>query len=241
MLLKKLFQISNKPHDQFHDIRSGVALGLLSIFWFGVTITTIERIRVYDPSTTIKVLTLIGATIGVYVAIWKLVADLRWRRSEVYLEQAKEFYEKSYNILEVEPETGYPKNSRQLWLSSSRMLLSAQALGEKISDPSHLETFKEYTEYWRIQFRELLDFDGEKSPNEHYFYEENALHAWSSQVRAPIAERSVAVLYRFTEWPDDQIDRLSLETDFTEKEIEKLEKFGVTGIVNFCRRRRRQR
>lgn len=86
MLLRKLFQISNKPHDQFHDIRSGVLLGLLSIFWFGITIATIERIRVYDPSTVIKVLTLIGASIGVYVAIWKLAADLRWRRSEVYLE-----------------------------------------------------------------------------------------------------------------------------------------------------------
>lgn len=120
------------------------------------------------------------------------------------------------------------------------MLLSAQALGEKISDPSHLETFKEYTEYWRIQFRELLDFDGDRSPSESYFYEENALHAWSKRVRAPIAERSIAILYRFTEWPEGQIDRLSLETDFTDKEIERLEKFGGKGIVAFCRKRRGQ-
>jgi hypothetical protein len=123
------------------------------------------------------------------------------------LEQAKEFYEKLYNILEVDPRAGYPINLRQTWLSCSKMLLSTQALGNKISDSRHRETFNEYTEYWRVRFRELLNFDGEKSPSENYSYEKNALHAWPERVRAPIAERSIAVFYRFTEWPENQVDR----------------------------------
>jgi len=224
---------------EYQDVINGVALGLLCVTWVFIIGTTIERIRVYDPVILVRILTLIVVTIGVYVAVWKLVADQRWRRSEVYLEQAKELLEKAFNALEVDSSTGYPINSRQRWLSSSRLLLSALALGERISEPSQKETLNEYLEYWRIQFRELLDFEGERSPDEHYFYEPGSLHSWSPRVRAPIAECSIAVLYRFMQWPDGVEDRLESENNFSLNEIERMERFGAQGIAAYCRQRNR--
>ncbi|WP_041523140.1 hypothetical protein [Gilvimarinus agarilyticus] len=237
-MISELLNKTRNTHDACSDIKSGVALGLISVAWFGLVAVTIERIESYDPELVVKVLTLVGATLGVYVAVWKLVSDLQWKRSEVYLEQAKEFFEKSYAILEVDESTGYPKNSRQLWLSSSRLLLAALGLGKKITDSSHRETFVEYTEYWRIKFRELLDFDGDSTPDESYYYEDGALNTWSRGLRAPLAERSIAVLYRFTDWPDGREDWLSFESDFTDAEIKRIDKFGNSGLAGYCRKRR---
>ena len=227
--------------EEYRDITNGVVLGLLSVGWVFFVGTTIERIRIFDPLTLVRVLTLVGATLGVYVAVWKLLADQRWRRSEVYLEQSKELFEKAYSALEVDDATGYPRNSRQLWLSSSRLLLAALAIGNKIIEPSQKETLNEYIEYWRIQFRELLDLDGTSAPDEHYFYEQGAIHVWSPIGRAPIAERSIAVLYRFMQWPENVTDRLEFETDFSKDEIEHMEKFGSRGIAAYCQRRRARR
>ncbi|GAA6206694.1 hypothetical protein [Thalassotalea sp. SU-HH00458] len=239
-LIYKFLSYIYNPFDERHkDIVDGIALALLAMAWLFLVMTTVERIRVFDPVTITRVLSLIGVTAGVYVAVWKLVSDQKWRQSEVYLEQAKELFEKSFDTLKIDKETNYPMNDRYQWLSSARLLLSAQDLGNKIEDKSHKETFNEYVEFWRMKFNDLLDFHGERSPDENYFYEKGKLLVYSRGDREPISEKSIAVIYRFMEWPQNREDRLTTESNFSDIEVEKIFKFGPKGLHDYCSARRK--
>lgn len=219
--------------EEYKDITGGVVLGLLSVAWVFLVGTTIERIQAYDAMTVVRFLTLIGASVGVFIAIWKIFHDQRWRRSETYLEQSTGLIEKSFTTLAVDESTGYPVNNRYLWLSSTRLLLAGIALGAKITDECHKGTFAEIIEYWRIQFRERIEPNGNGPDDKHYYYEDGALLAYSTRARAPLAEQSIAVLYRFIEWPEGRGDRLTRENRFSETEIHSL-RFHARGLYEYC-------
>lgn len=223
------------PFDEkFRDIVNGIALGFFAIAWTLIISITINRISTYDAETIIKTLTLISVSVGVYIAIWKLVLDQKWRQSEVYLEQAKELFEKSFQLLRKNPQTNYPENDRYLWLSSARLLLAALSLGKQITDPSHKDTFREYVDYWRVQFNDLLNPRGSKKPDKYYYYEEGALCGWTRDQRAPLSEKSLTVIYRFMEWPDGVHDRIADEPNFSDQELSRLELLGITGLYEYC-------
>lgn len=194
--------------QEYRNIVYGVLFGALLIAWIFVVGVTIERLELYDTDTVIPVLTLVVVFFGVFIAGWKLRKDQIWRRSEIYLEQSKEFLEKSYSALIIDKETHYPRNDRQLWLTSARFLLAAEALGDKIIEQSHRETLDEYFAYWRYRFWELLQFEEKgKTPPESYFYKGDKPLSWVPGERAPISEKSVAVIHRFMKWPKDLPDR----------------------------------
>ncbi|NMP32611.1 hypothetical protein HII17_13675 [Thalassotalea sp. M1531] len=239
LLFRILEKIFNPISDKYKDIANGVLLALMSLAWWFLVLITVERIEQYSPELLVRVFSLIGVSIGVYVAIWKLVNDQQWRRSEAYLEQAKELFEKAFNALKLDPETNYPVNDRYAWLSSSRLLLAALDLGKKIEDRSHKETFEEYMEFWRVQFADLLKLDQRDILENDYFYQEGALIAYTPEDRAPIPERAIAVLYRFLQWPEGREDRLSYEDNFSDEELKRIEVFGASSIYHYCRERRR--
>ena len=81
-------------------------------------------------------------------------------RSKTYLEQATELIEKAYDVLAIDPDTGYSINDRYRWLSSSRLLLAALQLGAKVTEQSHKDTYAELVEYWRVKFREHVEPNG---------------------------------------------------------------------------------
>lgn len=48
--------------------------------------------------------------------------------------------------------------------------------------------------------------------------------------QVPLSERSLAVLYRFIEWPDDMEDPLKNDKSFTKEEINKMALLGSKGL-----------
>ncbi len=227
--IKKIF---NPVTDRHKDIWEGAILGFFSIAWFCIVATTVERIRVFDPITIIRILSIIVITGGVYVAIWKLINDQKWRRSEAYLEQAKELLQNSFDVLKLD-DNGYPINDRYRWLSCARFLISAQELGTKLEDVSHKDTFDKYVEFWRFKFINLLQFDTVNSPGKNYFYEEGKRIVYTKNDREPISEVSVAVIYRFMTWPKNKKDPLREQSYFTEAEFKHIESFGPEGLHGF--------
>ena len=69
-------------------------------------------------------------------------------------------------------------------------------------------------------------------PKPLYFAEnkELALGTWEGQ-KSPLAEKSLAVIFRFIEWDSERIDLIKDITDFTEEEIEKHETFKFRGLA----------
>jgi len=218
---------------ELRDIYEGIAAGLLGVFWIFVVGSTLLRIEQYSPVFILQVCTVLVGFLGICVAISKLVSDQRWRESEVYLEQSMDLFDKSFKALVVDESTGYPLSSRTNWLTSARLLLAAQELGKKISQSSHINTYNEYLEFWRFEFRNLLCFSVDGGPEPEYFYEEGFLHAWNDRVRAPIAERTIAIFYRFMEWPNDKEDYLDSHPDFTSEELDNMLKRGAHNIVRY--------
>jgi len=49
-------------------------------------------------------------------------------------------------------------------------------------------------------------------------------------VREPLSDRSIAVLYRFVRWPMDVEDSFKNEKPFTEEEIEQMKSLGPRGL-----------
>ncbi|WP_126454816.1 hypothetical protein [Sulfuriflexus mobilis] len=186
--------------------------------------------------------TLFAIVIGLGVAIKKFKAEFEWRKSEVYLEQAKELYQLAYNALIIDESTNYPVNNRRVWLTSARRLLAAEAMSKKITEESHKISIDEYIEYWRVQFSDLLSFDSNDRPasNKEYFYEKGALYHWSDSSRAPIHESSIAVIYRFMKWNEDRENYLKNVDDFNEDEIHRMEIFDARGVGAYIREIRKR-
>ncbi len=57
-------------------------------------------------------------------------------------------------------------------------------------------------------------------------------YAYSSKTRAPIAEKSLAVIYRFIQWPKRE-DRLQGVEKFTDDEIHQFETFENHGLGQY--------
>lgn len=222
-----------EPFDEgYRDTFNGVWLGLLAVAWIFLVGTAIERLQTYDLTAAIHGLTLVGGSVGIFFAIFKFVHDIRWKRSETYMEQATDLLEKAYDTLGTNAE-GFPINDRQRWLSSSRLLLAAGELGARITEPSHKDTYEELVDYWRVQFGERVEPNGRGPEDEHYYYEHDALSGHTRRQRAPIDEMSIAVIYRFMGWPKGQRNRLENIRKFTDDELSRIH-FTSIGLYQYC-------
>jgi hypothetical protein len=241
-MIKPIWKICRRfiePFEEgYRDTINGIWLTLLAVAWVFLVGTTIARIDEYDPISVIRALTLIGGSAGIYFAIFKFVHDNQWKRSETYLEQATDLIEKAYDVLSVDPDTRFPINDRYRWLSSSRLLLAALELGAKLTEQSHKDTYAALVEYWRVKFRERIQPNGRGPEDEHYYYEKGTLRGYSRNQRAPISEPSVAVIYRFMDWPEGRQDRLENAKKFTDDELSRV-RFTASGLYQYCLARRR--
>ena len=211
-ILQKIFSYFSPLVREYRDLVLGVLFAILAMAWafaLGILVTGSAEL---NPSHRIGTLSSVAVAIGVITAIWKLISDQEWRKSEVYLEQSLDLLEKSYSQMHesANQNQGYPLADRLLWLSAARLLLAGQDLGLKISDESHRETYIEYSDYWRIKFRDLLQFHGQRSPSFAYFHNDSG---------DPIARESILVFYRFVQWPKDMPDRLGLVPPISGEEI----------------------
>lgn len=130
---------------------------------------------------------------------------------------------------------GVPISDRLVWLTVARLILSAKSVSRKITVPSIREMFSADEEFVRRRFYDIIQPTSADTPmaNATYFtLGEERLHG------NIIDERSIRVIYAFTEWPVDQEDPIEGVARFADKEIESMV-LGRRGIADFVRARRR--
>ncbi|MFU3331546.1 hypothetical protein IPC396_00735 [Pseudomonas aeruginosa] len=179
---------------------------------------------------------------GVLAALLTLTTNQARSASDDFLKNATDLISKAYETLDsTKDEQGRPKNSRLVWLTSARLLCTAREVGSLITVESHKIIWTRQLEYWRGRFRDLIDPDGNDFPSEYYAERPEDMLSTTSEQRQPLAEASLAVLYRFIRWPDGHKDPLKGEKKFTDEEIENMILVGPTGLGHVLKASRKIR
>ncbi|TAJ18729.1 MAG: hypothetical protein EPO60_08155 [Rugosibacter sp.] len=178
---------------------------------------------------------------GVLTALIAFLFNLRRARSEDLLEAATDLLEKAYENLAPKGESTLPSNRRLTWLSTARLIITAETLGKRITEPSHELIYREKKEYWRTRLYELIWPSIEGLPSSFYAESPEHMIARSGDVRDPLSEKSLAFLYRFVRWPEDTPDPLGNEPNFTDEEIDRMRSFGPRGLGSLIAEARRLR
>lgn len=168
--------------------------------------------------------------LGVFVALISLVRTSDRDKSADFLESARELLERAYNTLAVLDEDGRPKNIRIRWLAAARFLRASEKMATLITEDSHKAIYREHREYWRAQFYDLIWPNVAGFESTYYAEKPEHMFAYMNTDRAPLSERSLAVLYRFVRWPKGFEDPIADEPYFTDDEIEKMQLFGPKGL-----------
>ncbi len=178
---------------------------------------------------------------GVLTALVAFLFNLRRARSEDLLKAATDLLEKAYEMLAPKDESSLPTNRRLAWLSSARLVITAETLGKNITEPSHELIYREKKEYWRTRLYELICPSIEGLPSSFYAELPEHMIAHSGDVREPLSEKSLAFLYRFVRWPEGKADPLGDEPKFTDEEIDRMCSFGPRRLGNLIAEARRMR
>ena len=181
-----------------------------------------------DASAMVSSLAVVA---GVFVALITWLDRLVKERSSNYLEAATDMLGKAYDSLGAEGPGGAPKPSRLSWLTAARLVRTAEELAELITEGSHQRIWERRKEYWRGRLYDLINPEGKGFPSTYYAEKPEHMLAYTpDEDREPLAPRSLAVLYRFIDWPSDVIDPIKNEPYFSEDEIERMATFGPRGL-----------
>lgn len=173
---------------------------------------------------------------GVLTALLTLAANQRRDNSEEYLENAVDLLAKAYDILDKsKDERGIPKNSRLNWLTSARLICTAENIAVLLIEESHKRIWEEKKEYWRGRLRDLILPNSDGFPETYYAANPQLMVSWGDKDQEPLSEKSLAVLYRFIQWPENMEDPLKSQKKFSENEIEKMATFGPKGLGRLFR------
>ena len=178
-----------------------------------------------------------GTLAAVLVAIHAYDEKLKRDRSKDLLDAAMKRLQQAYDAIKPREGESLPCNDRFAWLCAARLLAESKSLGEAIGDSTHRRQFELEETYWQTRFRDLILPSGVEFPDD--FYAASPKHAitWGEHERAPIAESSLAYLYRFANyWPRDRVDPLGDVAKFTDKEIEDFVDFGPRGLGRHLQR-----
>ena len=179
----------------------GVVVGILG---FGES----EALRAIQALGSIAVACSAVVAYRLYVASTNRHAQEDARNhSGAFLEESKKVLERAY---EVFSRSGLhaPANDRLIWLSIARMLLRYQSLKVHITEPDHQQIMEENEEYQRLRFYVLLDRSRDKFDREYFLGAED-----HPQDGEEIEEKSIAVIFNFTKWPDDRPDPIDYVDD----------------------------
>jgi hypothetical protein len=127
--------------------------------------------------------------------------------SATFLEESKQILERAYEVFSGSGELA-PANDRLIWLSIARMLLRYQALKVSVTEQDHKQIMEENEEYQRLRFYVLLDQSRDKLDQEYFRGSED--HHLNGE---EIDDRSIAVIFDFSRWPDDRPDPIDYVDD----------------------------
>jgi membrane protein implicated in regulation of membrane protease activity len=171
--------------------------------------------------------------IGTLVTLLTLRSDIRRKDSKDYLRNASSLLERVYEVLSDMDKNGRPKNDRMKWLAAARFLRASENISKLITESSHKVIYKEQKEYWRARLRDLIFPNAAEMtgfPEDYYAEKPEHMFVRLDKDRAPLSIYSLAVLYRFIQWPKGFDDPIKDEPKFTKKEIEKMQESGPTGL-----------
>lgn len=158
--------------------------------------------------------------------------DININKSKSNLDLSLEFLKHSYETLTNGNEMLIPRKDRLIWLTSSRQILTAQNISKEISEESHKKIYYEYENFWRTKFYSFLE--SFKSDMDIRYFADKKEHALCTQLedRQPLAEESLAVIFRFTKWQENREDLIPKICPFTNEEIEKFKFSGYQGLAD---------
>jgi hypothetical protein len=192
-----------------------------------------RRIVAMPVSAFSTLAVLSGALVALLVWIW----NIRRQNSEDLLKESKSFFEKSFETLNVLDDQGRPQNDRMRWLWSARLLKVAEQIGNDIELKSHRSLYEEIRNYWRSKFRDLVEPQDDGFPEEYYAEQPGHLLIYDPyHDRRPLDLASVAVIYRFVQWPKERFDLLDNEPPFSREEIDRMYNFGPCGLGKLLRK-----
>ena len=197
-----------------------------------ICILLIQHLAIASPAPSILELGPLIIAAGVLVALLTLAFNLRRGRSEDLLKAATDLLEKAYDTLSPPQGSALPPNDRRAWLSAARLIRTAERIGNRITEETHSLIYRERREYWKAKVYDLIFPSIEGLPSAFYADAPAHMIGYSGNVRPPLSEKSLAVLYRFVRWPEDLPDPIGQEPNFTDEEIHRMQTFGPRGLGN---------
>lgn len=173
----------------------------------------------------------ISVLLGASTAITVWLSNQVRQNSKDLLEEAKHYYEKSYETLNVLNEDGFPKNQRMRWLTAARLLSVAEDLKKQIPLTNDQQLCVEAREYWRQKFYDLL-LPNKQGPEKSYFAKDvKLLKSYRARDPEPLDLNSVLIIFRFIEWQDSREDPIQRVTMPDEDTIRKMKRIGPVGLA----------
>lgn len=185
----------------------------------GQPLLTIET-TLYPPLVTLAM-----AWVALVVWLW----NVRRQYSEDMFRECQSFFEKSFKTLDVPGNGEPPENDRMRWLTSARLLKTAQKIGTRIELKGHRELYEDIEEYWRSRYYDLVEPHGNGLPEEYFRGRHDRRYPAGM---ASLDDRSLAAIFRFTNLHNEP---LKDEPRFSDDEIEHMCKFGPSGLGNYLR------
>jgi hypothetical protein len=215
--------LSTTPADWgvFGDYFGGVLSTLVSIFGFVALLVTIKIQR-----------DVMNMQMDALKAQWKSIEqDKETRDDEVYSRQSLECFDEAFSKLLI-PEDGSLCRSREAWLESARLILTAKNLSARITSESVSETYKAAEKVLRSRFSTLLNPDNNPDTiKSTYFYVMDWDRWVKNRRQQPIDITSVFVIYRFASWQPDEPDELDEIRDEVDPLLINRKYFGARQYV----------
>lgn len=190
-----------------YDSLIKILLGFLSGFiWLSIIIFPFLN-STDSSSNIIQAIGALSTGFSAFIALIAFVWNQLRNRTKVLSEDAIINLERAFEVLtQGDPQNG-PKKDRLVWLTTARHLSTYENIKKEIENSPDTVQYKillSHEEYWRCKFYELLK--GEKGIGlSEYYYHDATVDIDENQ----IAPSSLAVIYKFIEWPMDKEDPLS--------------------------------
>ena len=154
---------------------------------------------------------LLSALIAVYLyraTIKRHQQEDDFKASEVYLTEAKELLEKTYELFSGGEDGALPDNSRVMWLTIARMIVRYQTLKGLIGVASHKNIIESNEAFWRFKFYSILKENSEAFTSDYFKISKQKYQG------DEIDRKSIAVIFDFAAWkgedPLDGVDDIEL-------------------------------
>lgn len=231
-----LHQAHKLVPDVLAVITSAFSIGIIACFCN--LLTEAPKITLADR---IQILILISIAGTMFVAIRSQHRNEMFNDSTIFLNNAISLIEKAKDVL-LTPD-GTLTNKRVNWVTAARLLTSAEKIAQQISVDAHKTIYVAERDYQRHVFTDFLKINN--NPLEASFFcgaptttsmqIGEAVYNSSQEPNGGnwIPTRIIAVIYRFSQFPEGYEDPLDTSNNLTSIELERLWLFNQKGVCDY--------